>query len=251
MIRKKIGVYVDHGAGELSAVSMLGALASYGEVHEIDINAIWKGNILAKLDALVIPGGNDTQYSLKLYGKVIERVREFIKDGGRYFGVGAGARFACSKTVFQETLPDRISGPRELALFRGSAVGSIYEFAGPYDRTTNTAAVVNLRMQDNSRANCFYWGGPYFEAAPDTSNYHVLAYYDLPSDINQAIIELPFGDGRVILSGCHPEISGEMLARFLGEKKNEVYCRMMIRKLVDGDAARKALLEKLLDRLFG
>lgn len=73
---------------------------------------------------LVIPGGRDLPYVEELTTKtrVTKRIREFVKEGGKYLGICAGAYFGAEEVRFDVGGGLEVAGKRELV--------SLVEYAG-------------------------------------------------------------------------------------------------------------------------
>ena len=88
---------------------------------------------------LVMPGGRDLPYVDRLRGKGNENISRFVRDGGSYLGICAGAYYGCSSVQFAQGDPLlEVVGPRELSFFKGISQGPV--FAG-FDYTSNEGAL--------------------------------------------------------------------------------------------------------------
>ena len=75
---------------------------------------------------LVFPGGRDLPYCAQLNGELgTGRVARFVRGGGAYLGLCAGAYFASARVDFELGTPLEVTGARELAFFPGAAVGAV------------------------------------------------------------------------------------------------------------------------------
>jgi biotin--protein ligase len=65
---------------------------------------------------LVIPGGRDLPYVEELTTKtrVTKRIREYVAEGGRYFGICAGAYFGAEEVRFDVGGGLEVAGQRDL-----------------------------------------------------------------------------------------------------------------------------------------
>ncbi len=65
---------------------------------------------------LVIPGGRDLPYvdELSLKTKATTRIAEYVREGGRYLGLCAGAYFAAAEVQFDLGGPKEVTGKRAL-----------------------------------------------------------------------------------------------------------------------------------------
>ena len=88
---------------------------------------------------LIMPGGRDLPYVEKLQGKGNRNISNFVRNGGSYLGICAGAYYGCSSVQFAQGDPLlEVIGSRELALFPGISQGPV--FAG-FDYASNEGAM--------------------------------------------------------------------------------------------------------------
>ena len=193
-----IVIYSDEGAGEFG-LSCLQSFFAGDSVRLCKAPDLIEGSIFDDTDIFVMPGGADLPYCKKLNGKGNRNIRTFVKNGGTYLGICAGAYYACASIEYHKGRNDEICEPRELALIDAIAIGSIPEIAIPYDLTLESAGIAPLKSPDTQS---YYHGGPYFQLNDPSAK--VLAYYDLPYE-SPAIVSKRIGKGSVILSGVHFE----------------------------------------------
>ena len=170
-------------------------------VDSDDIN----NNRLSDFSILCVPGGNMYQYAQDISPAGIEKIRDFIRNGGGYIGICGGAYFASETVVWQGSQLPMAS----LGLFSGRAEGPINEIC-PYPNYT--MCQVNIadsthpitQSEPDSSWMLYYWGPM---LVPDTNadaNMTVLGRYN---NTNQpAMLALNYGLGKVFLVGTHPEI---------------------------------------------
>ncbi|KAJ3231830.1 biotin holocarboxylase synthetase [Chytriomyces hyalinus] len=169
---------------------------------------------------LVVPGGRDLPYVESLAGFGVKAIQDFVRGGGSYLGICAGAYFATKRVEFETGTPLEVVGDRKLALVSAVARGS----AAPgfvYDSEDGArsisiivdAARIGLMHPDAAtppyRMNVYCNGAPYFDIVSG-SQVEVLATYD--SNLvtenakgKPAIVQSSFGKGKVILMGPHLE----------------------------------------------
>lgn len=88
----RVGVFDGFGGAQtciwetVSAVSLDPGM----KVRTITTSDIARG-VLDSLDAIIVPGGGGSRQYLNLGGKNIERIREFVRNGGGAVGICAGA----------------------------------------------------------------------------------------------------------------------------------------------------------------
>jgi glutamine amidotransferase-like uncharacterized protein len=146
--------------------------------------------ILNESDILVMPGGPSGSYQLSLGTDGMDIVRQFVRNGGSYFGICGGSQFATRYG---------------LSLFNGSYRSAYVEGPGA-TFLTNMTIHLNSTGPDlsgeNETCTTLYWGSSYFSAA-DMSNIITIASY--PSNNEPGMIAFQYGRGTVFLSSPHPE----------------------------------------------
>lgn len=167
---------------------------------------------------LVIPGGRDLPYCTELNGAGTKKIDEYVRRGGRYLGLCAGAYWASKTVEFELGTPTAVQGSRELSFFQGICRGCA--FPGFVYDSEQGAIPARLRVVPRAYSKglvpCrsgseIYWngGGVFVNAAGDT-NVDVLAEYEDAIKVDggdAAVIHLAHGNGSVVLSAVHPEIS--------------------------------------------
>lgn len=165
------------------------------------------GNWPGDTDLFILPGGRDLPYVRDLQGRALQNIREFIKSGGSYLGLCAGAYFSSDSVSFEAGTSYEVTGPRELKLFRGVAEGSVYP---GFNYKSKVGAVIAPIISCGRMAQVFTESFAYFDGgchfiSPDSfREYETLAEYkDFPN--RKAIVHVEIGKGKVVLSGVHPE----------------------------------------------
>lgn len=157
---------------------------------------------LSNYDMVVIPGGWAVTYNNELGTTGIAEIRRFVREGGAFFGVCAGAYFACDKVTWEGTTYDY-----SLDLFDGTGVGPVEEIASwpNYDMSeisvNHSSDIIDFSGEPSTHS-VMYYGGPYFESESQ-DGIHTLATFSANSQ--SAMIAFEFNSGRVFLSGPHPE----------------------------------------------
>lgn len=234
-----IWVYDDEGASELSVQSALATMQdklSYSmliTIHTISSQDIINNKLSESKDigVLVMPGGADLPYCQKLDGQGNDIIRDFIGAGNLYIGICAGGYYGARDIQFSgQRYENRrkksyeINGPRELAFFSGTAIGSMATLTHGqlYDETVASKAMVTLNYANGEQDEVYYHGGAYFEAdnkvnkGPDFNavsnmDFNVLATYD---DGKNAVITGDFGQGKYLLSGVHFELCADVYEEY-------------------------------------
>lgn len=217
-MRLKILIYRDYGCADVSSLKeeLASLFSETGvEIGFTDAAGIAGGALKSDVLALFIGGGAGTPYRQKLGAGGNAAIRKYVENGGVYFGICAGAYYACREIIFERDVPELcIIDNCGLDLYDGRAVGTLRREFGllPYAKTAFSAAAVDLRRPKETEAfKIHYHGGPYFEGDPAAQ---VLAEYALETPAAAAVTK-EFGRGRVILSGVHFEDSAERLSRGL------------------------------------
>ncbi|KAI8804739.1 biotin-protein ligase [Cladochytrium replicatum] len=204
---------------------------------------------------LVVPGGRDLPYVRDLTPTgATRRIREYVRSGGAYLGICAGAYFAAERVEFERGRDGyEVTGARELAFWPGTARGSA--FPGFVYDSEDGARAVGLTLsgeiaagEAGPRLDVYHNGGPYFvqdaAASSEVSTKTLASYTELPSN-PPAIVECMFGKGRAILTGVHVEYD-PVLAKSSSGKK---IASDAVDRLQQSDMQRRALLRALLARL--
>lgn len=217
LFAKRIVIYKDEGSAYFSvkgAGKTLDVIFDYEQnsIHEVLSAEVIAGKVFAAADIFVLPGGRDKPYMSKLRGDGDENIRSFVKNGGVFLGICAGAYYAGEWLQFEELSGQVIAADRELALFKGGVVGPVL---APYDYYSNRGSrAAWITFAFNGRSHPFYYsGGGYFKA-DNVSNRgfkKLGAYQGLQQEKESAIIAFSYGKGRVFLSGVHFEIASSQL----------------------------------------
>ena len=144
--------------------------------HLFDNAAVW-----------IQPGGKSSQVSKAMSDALKERIRAFVSGGGAYVGFCAGGFFSTSEI--------RNDGVRGLGLVPGKSL----PFESPHDADI-------LAVDWRTRARQMYFeGGPYFDVPAEdlqSGRVRVMSTY---ADGKIAALVTHFGQGRVSVTGLHPE----------------------------------------------
>lgn len=244
-MRNKVLIYDDYGCADVNVLAK--ELRAYFEprgcvVDFTDANEIISRNSLnCEVLAFFMPGGAGTPYRHKLEVLGNAKIRDYVRQGGVYYGICAGAYYACKQTEFEKDLPEsRVVTEYKLDLLDAKAIGSLYKELNiePFAKNPNSSAAVELFDESGETVVAHYHGGPYFELNK-TENAEILARYNL-NGFKPAVVLQPYGKGKVILSGVHYEDSGEMLAKASSDlqKTSQI--------LSQNESTRQAFFNKLM-----
>ncbi|MBE9569966.1 hypothetical protein KAX97_15045 [candidate division WOR-3 bacterium] len=220
---QNVGSLQGGGAFPQCAVAAARMLEYAGaEVRMIDSGDILDNNILNTIDLIVFPGGYATTYT-EFYASdtgdaVRNAIRDFISNGGAYMGLCAGAYFAADVVVWPGPGGKPTRYEYYLDLLMGDAVGPLDDISDypddPYALTTVRMVDPDFSWNGTTYTIGYLWG-PYFtgtEGGPLPPEVDVVGRYDYEVggqpgkyDGKPAMIKFLFGNGRVFLSGPHPE----------------------------------------------
>lgn len=230
-----------------------GLVAQYGAQNVQWVTAndlIKKDSLTPDVTAFFMPGGADLYYCERLNGAANRKIRAYVEQGGTYMGICAGAYYAATHIEWLKGTYDEISEDRELAFFDGKAVGPIGDYVTMIGDRRIDAATAQL-SHDGDTLSTFYWGGPLFvgkTTLPD--NIDVIAYYTNLPEKPAAIIEIPTGKGKIILSSPHIEYTPQDVAALHYKKDSQTAHYIDISKaLAKTDDLRLNLWNKILERL--
>lgn len=238
-------IYNDEGTGARSLHQLVKSLKEHHTQHPINlvdrshlINHDWEKTTLC----LIFPGGRDIPYHEALKGKANQRIKDYVNSGGKYFGICAGAYYACANIIFEKKSPLEITADRELKFYPDSAIGPAYG-NGYYYQDERAARIAHLSLPQKNLSS-FYNGGCYFAHAQQYPSIKILAKYrDIP-DTPAAIIECSVGQGTALLCGVHPEYSAKTI-----KTSQDPYLQELLPQLAAIEQDRKDLFTHLLDRL--
>ncbi|PHH66498.1 hypothetical protein CDD81_6973 [Ophiocordyceps australis] len=209
---------------------------------------------------LVIPGGADLGYCRVLNGAGNRLISDYVRRGGAYLGFCAGAYYASRRCEFEVGNGElEVIGSRELALFPGICRGAA--FSGFEYGSERGARACQLAVHGgvfgsqqglpDSFASYFNGGGVFVDAASVTSRkVQILAsYHDAirvdGGDGKAAIVLCHVGEGKVLLTGPHPEFAAANLSP---QPSVPGYDRL-IQELEADDKARVSFLKACLCKL--
>jgi glutamine amidotransferase-like uncharacterized protein len=229
------------------------------KIRYCDADDILDGALDQTIKLFVMPGGADLYYCEKLNGAGNAAIRQWVKQGGTYLGICAGAYYACASIGWACGTKQEISGKRELAFFPGHATGPVYEFIEDQDAGKSCLSAPTLHWDDGQTthtSNVCYEAGPVFHspsllsppsvAQSGDNNIKILAHYtDLPDA--PAIVECAVGKGRAILCSPHIESTPDLLGKSLYRNNNPSYkWDLGVLKKLEKSAKDAAYMRKLL-----
>jgi glutamine amidotransferase-like uncharacterized protein len=144
-------------------------------------------SILNQAKIWIQPGGHSEDASVAMGPTYLQKIRDFISNGGGYVGFCAGA-FLTTEMVGTTTQPGLGIVPGKTVLWS----------------QINNAFTTPINFYGNTRY-IYYHGGPSFDISGVTDpNLKVIAVYD---DGKVAGVSTMYGKGKVATVGAHPEES--------------------------------------------
>lgn len=190
---------------------------------------------------LIMPGGRDIPYFNKLKGEGNKKISRYVREGGRYLGICAGAYYGSKRVVFAKGLLHEVIDERELCFFPGDAIGPLYDpNAFSYENEDGERASSISFKKDSF--SVYYKGGCYFSFDQKLpSHVDVLGYFEDLEKKHPAIVLCKIGKGKALLSGVHPEVN---LESYVG--KGEDF------NLIDRESElkRKTLFKNLINEIL-
>ncbi|KAI9099243.1 biotin-protein ligase [Phlyctochytrium arcticum] len=213
------------GPVDNTALTLKSLLSTYYDVIPVDANTLLSDSWQATTALLVIPGGRDLPYVEHLEPKGTQIVGDYVRNGGAYLGICAGAYFASSRVEFEVGREGyEVVGPRALGFWPGPAKGSVAP--GFVYGTEKGSRAVRIEVDQSGWTtnpnfpqtilDTYVNGGPFFELEDASLTKHspkVLAHYASHDGQSSrpAIVGCTVGSGRVILSGAHIEYRADTL----------------------------------------
>jgi glutamine amidotransferase-like uncharacterized protein len=206
---KKILIYRDYGQIPDSVNYLKIWLESiFSKTYSIeftDATSIIKLNALNNnVAALFMPGGFSKGFYEKLKGQGNNIIKKFISNGGLYYGICAGAYYACTHIQFNAK-NYQLTSTDTLGLVPTVALGSIKElcFNNLYNNDALSSNACSLKLNNGMLHNCFYSGGPIFL----NNNLESLATYNTLHGQQNAVVSHNYNKGKLILIATHPEFN--------------------------------------------
>jgi putative intracellular protease/amidase len=207
----RVLIYDDAGGGDAGFVNVSKCLAA-SKTSEFKFARITAADIragrLKDADVLVQPGGSGSKQAETLQPEGREAIRQFVKNGGGYLGICAGAYLASADYTWS------------LHILNAKVIDRQHWARGNGD--------VKVRMSPEGKrllgvtedvVTAVYAQGPLLAAAgkPELPAYEALATFDTeivkngaPEGVMKgttAMASAPFGKGRVMCISPHPERS--------------------------------------------
>lgn len=176
--------------------------------------------LFQKLDAIAFPGGWTPGYTSSLGEEGAANIRQMLARGGRYFGICAGGYYALENVDWNGRYPPgRWHYGTNIFPGDGGAIAAIIPSFTNWEIIPIDIDLTPLGVPFKGTDWILYWGGPYFipkedswasrEGLAPASEVMVIGRYqpDPEGVQHPAIVAYRYGEGRVVLSGPHPEMS--------------------------------------------
>lgn len=243
----QIVIYVDQGVSGVSLRHTVKSLQKEVDLKKhplkrMEASALKTTDWEKETSLLIVPGGRDVFYNQSLQGQGSEKISRFIREGGAYLGLCAGAYFAAHSIEFEKGGPFEVCAKRDLEFYPGLAKGSAYG-SNKYCSDSEAGAEAALVSWKQSPGFVYFNGGCVFVDAHQYPNVEVLATYCDLKDDPAAIVSCTYGKGRALLSGVHVEWDSSLLNR------ESPHLKKLIPSLEKGNARRRELFRDMLTRL--
>ena len=274
-------VYTGNGASNSSVKLILKCLRSlisdHYDIMSVDHSALRKGHWIDSTAMVVFPDGRDITYCEYLQCIGMERLKQYVNNGGKYLGIAGGAYFASKEISFScynnALYPDldlvhdlgyamidrTVSQSRHLGIFSGCATGRIIPGYHVDSEKGARALKVSLNydhlpfIDSNSKfIDLCVNGGMWFENAGQDVTEKILGFFETPCNGQKAaIIQIQYGKGKAILSGLNIEYDPEWISsRLLDyDDKSSTRLKCSLPALLNSNPSRIMLLKSILRNL--
>ncbi len=207
----KVALFKDSGVS-LRVGTLIAAVqkSERFELQNVTAEEIRAGK-LSEFAAVILPGGSSSSQSKALEAEGREKIKQFVKEGGGYVGVCAGAYlatcdYAWSLHILNAKVIDKQHWARGIADLEVSLPATGKEFFA----------------RESDRLTLHYHQGPLLAPAEnkDLPAYQELARFETEVAKNgapegvmigtSAIVSAEFGKGRVLCFSPHPELTKDM-----------------------------------------
>ena len=232
-------------------------LASSYDILPVDAAVISRSPWEENTALLVMPGGRDLAFLQALSPIGINKISNYVRNGGKYLGICAGAYFACDHVVFEHLRPEYcVIGDRPLKFCPAVACGSVspnFTYNSELGAQAMAIQLKDASMASKSEFSVYVNGGPYFNLKTgDQRRVDVIATYretQLP-----AIVGCRVEKGFAVLSGPHLEVSTDTIGVTIESLRSSSHTEMQhlekIHGMLEGsEGCRNELFKNILSRL--
>jgi len=202
----KVGIYAGPGTPKSSSDAVLNVLKSFPEISAVTMSGADVGTLnLGAFDVLVFPGGSGSGQSKGIGEAGLKNVREFVKNGGGYVGICAGAYLACSNFTWG------------LGILNASTVSNKWRRGQGIVEVESTGSNPEILGEVKGTFKVRYNNGPVLKPGErtDLPAYTPLVLFRTEMALNETpvgvMVNSPaqaistYGKGRVFVSSPHPE----------------------------------------------
>lgn len=198
---RTIGIYVDAGAAAACVTAARNMFLWMGFTVEFIYSGTINNEDIGHIDVFYFPGGSSGPYIQDITPEGKEKIRQRIHSGAGYIGTCAGAMFAADTQIWQGVK----YSTGQLGVFPGTAQGPIPEIF-PYPEFGMCQVNLNRNHattdgQPDSLWIMLYYGP--FMIANIGAAIETVGTYDMTGQ--PALVACEYGNGRVFLTGPHPE----------------------------------------------
>lgn len=249
----KIAIYRGEGASALSLRQLVKAfrrLAPEMEVIRLSKEDIASGNWQG-IELLVFPGGRDLFYHESLSGEPVERLREWVFQGGRYWGICAGGYFGSSRVCLGIGEGNKITSQRQMRLYPGSALGPSlgnveYDYLSQKECEV-TPILLSEELGGESLLAYYNTGCSFVLDEKNEIETRELGWYgDVRAKDNSCCLVESFpGKGYALLCGVHPEFHSDYMPN-----DPDFHTQRVVAELKNGKEKIDELFKRLLSRVL-
>lgn len=164
------------------------------------------------------PGGRDLGYLSSLGEAGCSRIADWVRQGGRYLGLCAGAYFACGRVEFEQGRAGyEVIGDRLLRFYPGTCKGAAFDgFVYDTEEGARDASIdldsdvwegVHAKVPLPNTMHVYHNGGGFFEETTFDDITILARYTDLPNRPPAGVLcRVGSADaGKAVLWAIHPE----------------------------------------------
>ncbi len=196
-----VGIYADSGAAWSCVTAARNMFLWMGYTVELIYASNVNNESLRHIDIFYFPGGSAGPYITDITPEGKDKLRQLIRNGAGYIGTCAGAMFAADTQIWR----GQIYATDQLGIFAGTAQGPINEIF-PYPQIgmcqVNLSTTHPIANGHPDSVWIMLYHGPFMTPNSGTT-IDTIGTYDITGQ--PALIACEYGDGRVFLTGPHPE----------------------------------------------
>lgn len=237
-------VYSDEGVSGISLKHLLRSLQQevdpqFHTIRRMDSKELQTTEWESETDLILFPGGRDIFYQRNLFPRGTQRIKNFVEHGGKYFGLCAGAYFACDTIEFEKGGELEVCEERFLKFYPGIAKGPALGL-NKYRIDSEHGAEATIMSWKDQSCHTYYNGGCFFDLTDQFPHINILSRYLDLANSPASIIECHVGKGLAILSGVHIEYSASLFT-----SSNPLYAKI-VSSLESSEPLRRKIFRDLL-----